>query len=127
MLYLALRHIHITCVILSGTGFFIRGLGMLADSPWLNRRWVRIVPHIVDTVLLGSAIWLALLTHQYPLALDWLTAKVIALVVYVILGAMALRRGRTKSARAGYFVAALLTFGYIVSVALTRSPLGVFS
>lgn len=122
--YLLLRHIHITSVALSGVGFFVRGIWMLLDSPMLRQRWVRVVPHIVDTVLLASAIALAVISSQYPLAQNWLTAKVVGLVVYVVLGAMALRRGKTKAARVAYFIAALLVFGYIVSVAMARNPLG---
>jgi uncharacterized membrane protein SirB2 len=100
---------------------------MLLDSPMLKQRWVRVTPHIVDTVLLASAIALAVISSQYPLAQNWLTAKVVGLVVYVVLGAMVLRRGKTRAARAAYFVAALLVFGYIVSVAMARNPLGVFA
>jgi uncharacterized membrane protein SirB2 len=125
--YLLLRHIHITSVALSGTGFLVRGIWMLLDSPMLKQRWVRVTPHIVDTVLLASAIALAVISSQYPLAQNWLTAKVVGLVVYVVLGAMVLRRGKTRAARAAYFVAALLVFGYIVSVAMARNPLGVFA
>ena len=124
MNYLALRHLHITCVILSGCGFALRGFWMLRGSPLLRQRWVRVVPHVVDTVLLGSAIALAVISHQYPLAQGWLTAKVIGLFVYIGLGAMALRGGRTPAARAGFFFAALLVFAWIVSVALARNPLG---
>jgi uncharacterized membrane protein SirB2 len=125
--YLLLRHIHITSVALSGVGFLVRGIWMLLDSPLLKQRWVRVVPHIVDTVLLASATALAVISSQYPLAQNWLTAKVVGLIVYVVLGAMALRRGKTKAARAAYFVAALLVFGYIVSVAMARNPLGVLA
>ncbi|MEO8410627.1 MAG: SirB2 family protein [Propionivibrio sp.] len=120
--YLLLREIHIACVILSGFGFAVRGLWMLAESPLLRQRWVRIVPHVVDTVLLGSAIALAVISHQYPLGRGWLTAKVVGLLIYIGLGAMALRRGKTRRTRALYFAAALLVFAYIVAVALTRSP-----
>ena len=75
MLYLALKHLHVLCAVVSGSGFFLRGLWMLSDSSRLNQRWVRIVPHVVDTLLLGSAIALAVIGAQYPLAQDWLTAK----------------------------------------------------
>lgn len=105
----------------------MRGLWMLSDSPRLNLRWVRVVPHLVDTLLLGSAIAMAVISAQYPLAQDWLMAKLIGLLVYILCGMMALRHGRSKATRAIYFAAALLAFSYIVSVAITRSPLGVFS
>lgn len=127
MPYLVLKYMHVTSVIVSATGFVLRGLWMLGDSPWLQRRWVRIFPHVVDTVLLSSAIALAVLTSQYPLAQNWLTAKVLGLVAYILCGTMALKRAKTKASRSVFFVLALLIFAYIVSVALNRSPLGVFS
>ena len=125
--YLELKYLHVSCVIASGCGFVLRGVWMLADSPRLQQRWVRIFPHIVDTGLLGSAIALAMLSSQYPLAQSWLTAKVIGLVAYILCGTMALKRGRTKAVRGGFLVVALLIFAYIVSVALNRSPLAVFA
>lgn len=105
----------------------MRGLWMLSDSLRLNQRWVRVVPHVVDTVLLGSAIAMAVISAQYPWAQAWLAAKLIGLLVYILCGMMALRRGKSKTTRGIYFAAAVLTFAYIVSVAITRSPLGVFS
>lgn len=127
MIFLVLKHLHLTCVALSGSGFALRGYWMLSDSPMLARRWVRIVPHVVDTLLLGSAIALAVISAQYPFVQSWLTAKVVGLVVYILLGTMALKRGKTKASRAVYFVLALLVFAWIVSVALARSPYGVFA
>ena len=126
MIYLALRNLHIACVVLSGTGFLLRGLWMVGASPLLGRRWVRVVPHLVDSVLLASAVALAVASGQYPLAQDWLTAKVVALLAYILCGTMALKRGRSRAIRSVFFVVALLVFGYIVSVAMTRSPFGVF-
>ncbi|MCU0807017.1 MAG: SirB2 family protein [Candidatus Contendobacter sp.] len=126
-IYLALRHLHLTAVALSFSLFALRGLWMLADSPQLQRRWVRIVPHCIDTVLLASAIGLTLILQQYPFANGWLTAKVLALIAYIILGSIALKRGPTRTIRAAAWIAALAMFGYIASVALTRSPLGFLS
>lgn len=124
MSYLALKHLHITAVLLSGTGFFLRGLLMLGDSPVLTRRWLKVAPHVVDTVLLGSAIAMAVMSAQYPFVQPWLTAKFFGLLAYILLGMMALKRGRTKAVRAGFFIAALAAFAFIVTVALTRDPLG---
>ena len=124
MLYLTLKHLHITCVIISGLGFFLRGVGAMLDSPLIRRRWVRTVPHVVDTVLLASAISMAVLTAQYPFVQSWLTAKVLALLVYILFGVMALRQGGNRRWRAVFFAAALATYVYIVSVALHHHPLG---
>lgn len=123
-MYFALKHLHLTTVVLSFALFTLRGIWMLIDSPWLQQRWVRITPHVIDTVLLASAIGLALILEQYPFVHGWLTAKVLGLIAYIILGSIALRYGPTKSIRASAWVAALVMFGYIVSVALTHTPLG---
>jgi len=121
--YLALKHFHITCAALSGTLFFVRGIWMLRASALLQQRWVRIVPHVIDTLLLASALALVIWSHQYPIAQNWLTAKLIALIAYIGLGTVALKRGKTKGARTAAFIGALLVFGYIVKVALTRQVL----
>ena len=123
MIYLALKHLHVTCVVLSGLGFCLRGWWMLRDSPMLQQRLVRVLPHVVDTLLLGSALSMVFLSGQYPFVQGWLTAKLGGLLAYIVLGAMALKRGRTKAIRARYFVLALLAYGYIVSVALSRNSL----
>src|SRR5699024_2919506 len=96
------------------------------DSDWLHWRPVRIAPHVIDTILLASAIGLVLLLHQYPFVQGWLTAKVVALVVYIGLGTVALKRGRSKQLRLATWIAALLVFGYIVSVAIAHTPYGFF-
>jgi len=122
-----LKTIHVTFAALSFTGFFIRGTWMLRDSPLLKQRWVRIAPQVVDTVLLASAIALAVRLRLSPLDQPWLMAKIIALVVYVGVGLVALRFGRTKTVRAAAWVLGMLIFAYIVSVAVTRSALGWFA
>ena len=124
MLYLTLKAVHIGCAILSISGFALRGILMLADSPLLAARFARVAPHVVDTVLLASALWLAALIGQYPFVQGWLTAKVLALIAYIVLGTVALKRARGKAARAVAFALALCAAAYIVSVALTRDPLG---
>lgn len=121
MSYLALKSVHVGAVITSFGLFFLRGVWMMSVPARLEARWVRVVPHIVDTVLLGSAVALALLTAQYPFVQPWLTAKVLALVLYILLGTVAIRRGRTRRARITAWILALLVFGYIVAVALTRA------
>jgi uncharacterized membrane protein SirB2 len=121
--YLALKHLHITCAALSGSFFALRGAWMLRASPLLQKRWVKVVPHVVDTVLLGSAVWMAVISSQYPFVFPWLTAKLVALVAYIGLGMVALRFGKTPGTRLVAYVAALLVFAYIVSVALHKQPI----
>ena len=120
MNYLALKHLHITFAVLSGSFFLLRGGWMLLDSTMLQRRWVKVVPHVVDTLLLASALALVYWSGQYPFTQHWLTAKVLALVAYIVLGTIALKRGKTKGVRTFALLAALATFAYIVAVALTR-------
>ena len=123
MSYLALKHFHVTCVVLSGLGFALRGLWMLNDSPLLRARLTRVVPHVVDTLLLGSALLMAWQSSQYPFAQGWLTAKFFGLLAYILCGTMALKRARTKGRRVVFLVLALLAYAYIVGVALARNPL----
>ncbi|MGE5490708.1 MAG: SirB2 family protein [Actinomycetota bacterium] len=123
MSYLAIKHLHVTFVALSGLGFCLRGFWMLTGSPLLRARLTRILPHVIDTVLLGSALTLVFMSGQYPFVQPWLTAKVLGLLAYIVFGTLALKRGRTPEMRLGFFVLALLTFAYIVGVALTRNPL----
>lgn len=123
MSYLVLKYLHVSCVVLSGLGFCLRGGWMLCESPMLQHPLVRRLPHVVDSVLLGSALLMAWISAQYPFAESWLTAKFFGLLAYIVLGAVALKRGRTKSVRATFFGLALLAYAYIVSTALTRNPL----
>lgn len=123
MEYGALKLSHVSCVALSYVFFVVRGVWMLRAPALLHHPWVRTVPHIVDTGLLASAIALVIITKQYPLAAPWVTAKIIALVLYVALGMIALKLGETKSIRFTAWITAQVVFAYIVAVALTRSPL----
>ena len=116
MLYVVLKHIHITAVIVSGLLFIWRGLrAMLGYS---NNGFVyRVLPHIVDTILLASAIYLAYLMHQYPFVHAWLTAKVIGLVLFIVFGYMAIKKAKDFLSRFFYFVLALAMYLYIIGVA----------
>ncbi|MDQ5888988.1 MAG: hypothetical protein RL210_230 [Pseudomonadota bacterium] len=122
MSYLAIKHLHVTCVVLSILLFFLRGIWTMQTSPIMQQRWVKIAPHIIDTLLLGSALTLAWLSQQWPFQQAWLTAKVLGLLAYIILGSIALKRGKTRQIRLAAWLLALVTVGYIVAVALSRSP-----
>lgn len=123
-MYLAVKYLHITCVALSLAGFLLRGLWMCTDASQLRAPLTRRLPHVVDAVLLASAIALAVMSGQAPFVQAWLTAKVAGLLVYIVLGALALRPGRPKAVRIVAFGAAVASFSYIVSVALTKDPAG---
>ena len=122
MSYVLLKYVHVTAVIASFALFFLRGLWMMTTPEKLGARWVRVVPHVIDTILLVSAIALAATTAQYPFVQAWLTAKVLALVLYILLGTVAIRRGRTRRVRIVAWILALSVFGYMVAVAYTRDP-----
>jgi len=125
--YAVLRATHITCAALSIAGFLLRGTWMLRGSPLLRARATRILPHIVDTLLLASAIGLLFLINQAPFANHWLTAKVVLLLVYIGLGTVALKRGRTRRVRVVAFAGAVAVFAWIVGIALNRQPLAWFA
>ncbi|HTQ73272.1 MAG TPA: SirB2 family protein [Burkholderiales bacterium] len=118
--YVAIKYVHAVAVAVSLGLFFLRGVWMMLDSERLGRRWVRVVPHVNDTVLLAAGVWLAFVLRLSP-ATPWLAAKLIALPVHIGLGALALRPGRPKRLRVAAWMAALTVFGYIVAVAVTRS------
>ena len=123
-MYLAVKHLHVTCVVLSAMGFLLRGAWMLSGSALLRHRLTRILPHLVDTLLLGSALVLAVMIEQYPFVAGWVTAKVFGLLGYIVLGTLALKRGRTLAIRLTAFAAAVAVYAWIVSVALTKDPAG---
>jgi uncharacterized membrane protein SirB2 len=122
--YNDVKLVHMSAVSISFAGFFARGIGMLGDAAWVRHRLAKTLPHVVDTVLIVSAIWLAWMLGQGPPNAPWITAKIVGLLAYIALGMVALRFGRTKGVRAAAWVLALLTFGYIVSVAITKDARG---
>ncbi len=122
MSYMALKHIHLTTIAITFVLFTLRVLWMLMNSPQLNKKWIRILPHINDTLLLLSAIALCVILQQYPFQAPWLTAKLLGLLAYIFLGLVALRMGKTKATRGLAAIGAYLVFFYIAGVALTKAP-----
>jgi len=122
-----IKTIHETAVAISGTGFFARGLGGLLGAAWTRGRLAKTLPHVIDSVLLLSALALAWSLRVTPANAPWLTAKIIGLFFYIGLGVIALRPGRPLAVRASAWIVALATFGWIVSVAFTKSALGILA
>jgi len=122
--YPQIKFVHVLCVILSGSLFALRGMMMLAGSRLANHPAMRYLSYAIDTTLLTAALMLITILHQYPFVQAWLTVKVLLLIVYIVLGVFALRRGRTLRVRAICYVAALVVFASIISVALAHNPLG---
>jgi len=122
MHFLLLRNLHVMFVVGSYTLFFLRGVWTLNGSPIMQKRWVRIVPHVVETLLLISALALAYTINQYPFVDAWLTAKIGGLVLYVGFGYVALSGGMSKTVSFWTWMAAQAAFFYIVLVAITHDP-----
>jgi uncharacterized membrane protein SirB2 len=120
-MYALLKILHLCMAVLTISGFIVRGAWMLSGSVNLDRKLVRILPHIIDTVFLLSGIGLIVLLQLPIIGSPWLIAKLTALIVYIMLGTIALRRGKTMRVKAIAFILALLTFTYIVGVALSKS------
>jgi uncharacterized membrane protein SirB2 len=119
-----IRLIHVGCVTLSGSLFFIRGLLRIRDVPAANHPALRFLSYVIDTGLLIAGILLAIILRQFPLTHPWLTSKVLLLVLYIASGSIALKRARTCRGRSFAMVAALVTFGFIIGVAITHHPAG---
>lgn len=118
-----IKLIHMSSVFISLSLFILRGIWVFRESTMMSKKWVKIVPHINDSVLLISAIFLTVELQQYPFVDTWLTVKFIALIIYILLGMFALKRAKSMKNKVLFFILALLTFAYIISVALTRMPL----
>lgn len=125
--YATLKLIHQGAVAISITGFFARGAGALAGAGWARSRATRTLPHVVDTVLLATAIALAWMLRMNPLVTPWLAAKIVGLLAYIGLGMVALKPGRPIGVRAVAWIAALLCFAQIVATAITKDPLGLLA
>jgi uncharacterized membrane protein SirB2 len=123
--YPQIKWVHVYAVIASGSLFALRGAGVLAGARWPMWAPLRHLSYTIDTVLLTAALMLVTMLHQYPFVHGWLTAKVCLLVVYILLGTFALKRARTRRARAWFYVAALAVFLFIVSIARAHHPLGI--
>ena len=120
-MYETLKLVHLSTVVVTILGFMLRGYWMFTSSALLTNKLVKIVPHVVDTLLLASGIGLIMRLHLQLLDNGWLLAKIVALIAYVVFGAVALGRGKTMRARTAAFAASLAIFAYIVGAALSKS------
>ncbi|TQV88427.1 SirB2 family protein [Aliikangiella coralliicola] len=121
--YSLAKHIHMTAAGLSFLGFLIRGYWMLTGSGLLYKKPVKILPHIIDTLLLAAAIYLVVVSSQYPFVVNWVTAKVLLLIVYIVAGTIALKRGRTKKKRVAAFFVSVISICAIFAIAATKPAL----
>ncbi len=121
--YITIKSIHMLTAALSISLFCFRAVKKLNQPHYSPTGSLRFLPHLNDSVLLACAIYLAVASRQYPFSTDWLTAKLIALVIYIGLGIVVMRLAQTFKQRLAAFVLALLTFGYIVVTALRHNPI----
>ena len=121
--YVIFKHVHMTAVALSGLLFMVRGLWLLQGSAQLQAKWVKITPHVVDTLLLVSAIAMLVVAQQFP---AWVHVKITLLVVYIGLGLMAFKKAKTQGQKLTFLLAAMAVYMFLISVALTKSPAGFF-
>lgn len=123
LIYPTVLVIHVCCAVISVLGFTVRGYLTIQNRTAVTGFVFKKLPHIIDTVLLATAIILVILTGQYPLTTPWVTAKIIALLVYIGFGICLMRLAKTRQQQLGFFLLALTAAGYIILVALTKSPL----
>lgn len=122
-MYMMAKHLHLTAVALSILFFVFRFIWSQFDASALSKKWVKILPHIIDTILLASAIWLCFILSQFPLVNAWLTFKVIGVILYIVFGLFALKKAKTALARWSFFVAAIAVLMATAMVAVTKQPL----
>ena len=122
--YPQIKMFHIAVALLSGGLFALRGAGVLAGMRWPHWLAVRWTSYAIDTSLLTAALMLLTVLPGAMFANGWLTAKLVLLVAYIVLGVFAIKRARTRVAKAGCYVAALATFGMVYAIARTHHPLG---
>jgi uncharacterized membrane protein SirB2 len=125
--YGQIKWVHVAAVLASGTLFMLRGIALHAGAAWVMAAPLRYLSYTIDTVLLTAALMLATILHQYPFVHGWLTVKVLLLVLYVVLGSFALKRGSTRAVRVACWCTALLVFAVIVTVARAHHPLGLLA
>lgn len=121
--YFLIKHLHMTTAIISIAFFIVRAWWSVREVALLQRRWVRILPHVNDTLLLVLGVILTITLSMSPHQHPWLAAKLLGLVVYILLGTVAIKRGRTPLTRGVTAVAAIAVFFYIYGTAITKNPL----
>ena len=119
-MYKMAKHLHLTAVALSIILFILRFVWSQFNPDFLQKKWVKIVPHVIDTVLLGSALWLCTIISQYPFVDGWVTFKVIGVLAYIIMGMLALKWGRTVTMKWVGFIGALAWLAVTAKIAITK-------
>ncbi len=119
-MYIILKHLHLSCIALSITLFVTRFYWRKQNISMLQKKWVKILPHSIDTILLGSAIGMAIIASINPFEQHWLAAKILALLAYIVAGTFAIKRAQSANAQNISCVLALACFAYILMVAISK-------
>jgi len=118
LLWPLLKQLHVALALLTACSFCLRAYWMLRRTPHLHASWWRWLPHVIDTLLFATGLAMAIGLAISPVAQPWLAVKLLAIVVYIVIGSIALKRGRTRGQRVLALVASLLVLAYIFAVAL---------
>ncbi|XOV77825.1 MAG: SirB2 family protein [Aestuariibacter sp.] len=119
-MYFAVKHIHLTAIAISVALLLLRFFWVVTENQMMSRKWVKITPHIVDTVLLASALTLCVMIAQYPFVHGWVTEKVLGVVLYIFLGLVALKKAKTNAVRSVAMIGGLATLMAIAKIAVTK-------
>ena len=122
--YPQIKQFHIFIAMLSGTLFALRGAFVLAGARWPQALPVKWLSYAVDTSLLTAALMLLTILPWAMFANGWLLVKIVLIVVYIVLGVMAMRASLSRGARTGFYIAALVVFAFILGIARLHNPWG---
>jgi uncharacterized membrane protein SirB2 len=125
--YSLIKALHISAALSSFVFFLLRATWSLRGAPMMQRRWVRVMPHVLDTCLLALGVSLMVMLSAWPQQTPWLAAKLSALLLYIVLGSVAIKRGRSPAQKAAFTAMATLVFLYMLSVAVSHDPMGFFA
>ncbi len=118
--YLLIRQLHILTATLSVTLFTSRFLLLIRSLAWQPKRWLKVIPHVNDTLLLIFAILLCIIIQQAPLITPWLTEKVVAVILYILAGMFALKWSKTRLGKIIWFIIAIFMFAYAANIAINK-------
>jgi uncharacterized membrane protein SirB2 len=126
-MYLTIKVIHLACALFSISGFLLRSYLMFIGSPWLKHKAVLVIPHLIDSIFLFSGFSMAFMVNFGLFSQSWLTMKIFMLMFYLFFVGVALNRGTTKKIRVLAFFLGISTFGFIVGVAINKTPMSWFA
>ena len=122
-MYMFVKHLHLTAVVLSLSLFTLRFVWALKGSQMLQKKWVKIVPHVIDTLLLASALTLCVIIVQYPFVDSWLTEKVIGVIGYIFMGFWTLKWAKNTVTRCAGFIGAIVFVVFTAKIAVFKQGL----